>query len=104
MLCFVLRGCAGGGRAGVMCPPLHPDESTACPPAVLHQPSPTNAPEHEADIAKVEEWLGHANISTMRLYDKRHTRPEDSQVLRNQTQNGRTRDAKGGKGKHGSKR
>lgn len=38
----------------------------------------TNALSHEADIAKVQEWLGHANISTTRLYDRRKTRPEDS--------------------------
>lgn len=38
----------------------------------------TNALEHEADIAKVQEWLGHANISTTLLYDRRRSRPEDS--------------------------
>ena len=31
-----------------------------------------------ADIAKVQEWLGHANVSTTRVYDHRKTRPEDS--------------------------
>jgi len=38
----------------------------------------TNALSHEADIAKVQEWLGHANVSTTRLYDRRKTRPEDN--------------------------
>jgi integrase/recombinase XerD len=38
----------------------------------------TNALSNEADIAKVQEWLGHANVSTTRPYDRRKTRPEDS--------------------------
>ena len=42
----------------------------------------TNALEHEADIAKVQEWLGHANISTTRLYDRRKSKPEDSPTFR----------------------
>jgi hypothetical protein len=29
-------------------------------------------------IAKVQEWLGHANIATTRICDHRKTRPEDS--------------------------
>ncbi|MGA7238844.1 MAG: tyrosine-type recombinase/integrase [Bryobacteraceae bacterium] len=38
----------------------------------------TNALSHESDIAKVQEWLGHANVSTTRLYDRRKSKPEDS--------------------------
>jgi hypothetical protein len=38
----------------------------------------TNVLSNEADIAKVQEWLGHANVSSTRLYDRRKTRPEDS--------------------------
>jgi hypothetical protein len=29
----------------------------------------------------MQEWLGHANVSTTRLYDRRKTRPEDSQAF-----------------------
>jgi site-specific recombinase XerD len=35
----------------------------------LRATAATNALDHEADIAKVQEWLGHANIATTRLYD-----------------------------------
>ena len=44
----------------------------------LRATAATNALENKADIAKVQEWLGHSSISTTRLYDKRHSRPEDS--------------------------
>ena len=42
----------------------------------------TNALDQGADIAKVQEWLGHANVSTPRVYDHRKTRPEDSPVFK----------------------
>jgi integrase/recombinase XerD len=42
----------------------------------------TNALSNHADIAKVQEWLGHADISTTRMYDKRQSRPEDSQTFK----------------------
>jgi site-specific recombinase XerC len=42
----------------------------------------SNALDHEADIAKVQEWLGHASISTTRIYDHRRTRPEDSPTFK----------------------
>lgn len=48
----------------------------------LRATAATNALENEADIAKVQQWLGHANISTTRLYDKRQSRPEDSPTYR----------------------
>jgi integrase len=30
----------------------------------------------------VQEWLGHANIATTRIYDHRKTRPEDSPTFK----------------------
>lgn len=44
----------------------------------LRATAATNALDHDADIAKVQVWLGHANISTTRLYDRRGQRPQDS--------------------------
>ena len=41
-----------------------------------------NTLDHQADIAKVQEWLGHANIATTRIYDHRRTRPEDSPTFK----------------------
>jgi site-specific recombinase XerD len=35
----------------------------------LRATAATNALEHQADLAYVQEWLGHANVATTRLYD-----------------------------------
>lgn len=48
----------------------------------LRATAATNALEHSADIGFVQEWLGHANISTTRLYDRRKSKPEDSPTFR----------------------
>jgi len=48
----------------------------------LRATAATNALEHAADIAYVQAWLGHANISTTRLYDRRQSRPEDSPTFK----------------------
>ncbi len=48
----------------------------------LRATAATNALDNGADIAKVQEWLGHANIATTRIYDRRKTRPEDSPTFK----------------------
>jgi integrase/recombinase XerD len=48
----------------------------------LRATAATNALDHQADIAKVQEWLGHANIATTWIYDHRRTRPEDSPTFK----------------------
>jgi integrase/recombinase XerD len=47
----------------------------------LRATAATNALDQQADIAKVQEWLGHANIA-MTIYDHRKTRPEDSPMFK----------------------
>jgi integrase/recombinase XerD len=44
-------------------------------PARLRATAATNALERGADLGKVQEWLGHANVSTTRRYDRRQSRP-----------------------------
>jgi site-specific recombinase XerD len=51
-------------------------------PHALRATAATSALEHNADIAKVQEWLGHASISTTRAYDRRGSKPEDSPTFR----------------------
>lgn len=51
-------------------------------PHALRATAATNALDHEADIARVQEWLGHANIATTRIYDRRKMRPEDSPTFK----------------------
>ncbi|MDS4031372.1 MAG: tyrosine-type recombinase/integrase [Candidatus Contendobacter sp.] len=48
----------------------------------LRATAATNALQHGADLAKVQAWLGHADVATTRLYDKRNHRPEDSPTFR----------------------
>ncbi len=47
-------------------------------PHALRAIEATTALDRGADIARVQDWLGHANVSTTRLYDKRERRPEES--------------------------
>jgi len=51
-------------------------------PHALRATAATNSLEHDVDIAKVQQWLGHANISTTRVYDRRQMRAEDSPTFR----------------------
>ena len=48
----------------------------------LRATAATNALDNQADIAKVQEWLGHANISATRIFDHHRTRPEDSPTFK----------------------
>jgi site-specific recombinase XerD len=57
-------------------------EVSGLSPHAMRATAATNALDHNADIAKVQEWLGHANVSTTRLYDRRKRKPEDSPTFR----------------------
>ena len=48
----------------------------------LRATAATNALNNREDIRKVQHWLGHANVSTTAMYDKRENRPEDSPTYR----------------------
>ena len=48
----------------------------------LRATAATNALDHQADIVKVQEWLGHAHIATTRIYDHRKTWPEDRSTFK----------------------
>jgi len=48
----------------------------------LRATAATNALKHEADLSEVQKWLGHADISTTRLYDKRDSHPKDSPTFK----------------------
>ena len=51
-------------------------------PHALRATAATSALENNADIARVQEWLGHVSISTTRVYDRRHSKPGDSPTFR----------------------
>ena len=48
----------------------------------LRATAATNGLDNQADITRVQGWLGHYNIATTRLYDKRGTRVEGSPTFR----------------------
>ena len=47
-------------------------------PHALRTTAATSALDNGADMAGVQEWLGHANISTTRIYDRRQKPLEES--------------------------
>jgi integrase/recombinase XerD len=51
-------------------------------PHALRATAATNALENGSDITKVQEWLGHANIATTRLYDRRKGSLHDSPTFK----------------------
>lgn len=65
---------AHGQRAGITVERFGPHAARAT--------AATNALDQGADIAKVQEWLGHANVSTTCVYDHRKTKPENSPTFR----------------------
>ena len=61
---------------------LSADISRLLGPHAMRATAATNSLDRGADLAKVQEMLGHADISTTRGYDRRNSRPADSPVLR----------------------
>lgn len=51
-------------------------------PHSLRATAITNALENGADLEKVQDWVGHANIATTRMYDRRQQRAEDSPTFK----------------------
>ncbi|MBB3222611.1 tyrosine-type recombinase/integrase [Pseudoduganella umbonata] len=51
-------------------------------PHALRATAITNALENNADLGKVQEWVGHANVATTRLYDRRQGRTEESPTFK----------------------
>ena len=51
-------------------------------PHALRTTFATNALSNNADLGKVQDYLGHANIQTTRIYDKRGNDLEDSPTFK----------------------
>ena len=48
----------------------------------LRATAATSALDHESDVAKVQEWLGHAITATTKICDRRKTRSKDSPTFK----------------------
>jgi len=51
-------------------------------PHALRTMAITNTLENNADLKKVQEWTGHANIATTRMYGRRKSRVGDSPTFK----------------------
>lgn len=65
-----------------LCAAIRPRSASRSAPIALRATAATNALDHQPDIAKVQEWLGHANIATTRVCNHRRTRPKDSPTFK----------------------
>lgn len=51
-------------------------------PHALRATAITNALENDADLRRVQDWVGHANIATTRMYDRRQPLTEASPTFK----------------------
>jgi site-specific recombinase XerD len=51
-------------------------------PHALRCTAATSALENDADISQVQAWLGHSNISTTKVYDRRDAKPQQSPTFK----------------------
>ena len=90
------QSCDGSGVPAGQRAMGHSDRrSTRCQPPIsaVYIPLHASAPEllndyeapQDADITKVQEWLGHANIAISRIYDLHKIKPSSSFAMRSES-------------------